>query len=293
MAAQSNIILRYPVDIIDATTDYMSIEVLEYKAGGVPSFASSQGANTKLKSAKAIYTIFLPMPDSIAAVNRTGWGESRLSALGGAGLKAAGFALDVVSGKTPAQEAGGAAEAGFKSELAGLTGGSGYDLLRNYIRARSQIGIVNGLSGSNISLNDVLGRQSGQIVNQNVELLFNGVSLRPFGFNWDLVPRSSTEATEVKQIIAILKKSMSANRENSAFLKAPYVFRLTYKIGGQPNTFLNAFKICAMTDIGVDYTGSGAYATYENGSPVHYRLNLSFTELEPIYADDFDNGTNY
>ena len=32
------------------------------------------------------------MPNSVAAVNRTGWGESRLSALAGAGLKAAGLA---------------------------------------------------------------------------------------------------------------------------------------------------------------------------------------------------------
>jgi len=285
MAAE---ILRYPLDIIDATTDYMSIEVLEYQPGGLPSFSSPQGANTKLKSAKAKYTIFLPMPDSIASVNRTGWGESRISALAGAGLKAAGSLLDTLSGAKQT-------ESGFmgsvNAEISGLgksASGSGYDLLRNYVRARSQIGIINGLSGSNISLNDVLGRQSGQIVNQNVELLFNGVSLRPFGFNWDLVPRSSTEALRVREIIQTLKKSMSANRENAAFLKAPYVFRLRYKIGKENNTFLNAFKICAMTDIGVDYTGSGAYATYENGSPVHYRLNLSFTELEPVYADDFD-----
>lgn len=280
MAAE---ILRYPLDIIDATTDYMSIEVLEYQPGGLPSFASPQGANTKLKSAKAKYTIFLPMPDSIASVNRTGWGESRISALAGAGLKLAGGALDAVSGKKTDLKGS------VEDEVKGLAGsGSGYDLLRNYIRARAQIGIINGLAGSNISLNDVLGRQSGQIVNQNVELLFNGVSLRPFGFNWDLVPRSSDEALKVREIIQTLKKSMSANRENSAFLKAPYVFRLRYKIGKENNTFLNAFKICAMTDIGVDYTGSGAYATYENGSPVHYRLNLSFTELEPVYADDFD-----
>jgi hypothetical protein len=280
MAAE---ILRYPLDIIDATTDYMSIEVLEYQPGGLPSFADPRGANTKLKAAKANFTIFLPMPDSIASVNRTGWGESRLSALAGAGLKLAGGALNAVSGgKNDLMGS-------IQSEVEGLAGsGSGYDLLRNYIRARSQIGIINGLTGANISLNDVLGRQSGQIVNQNVELLFNGVSLRPFGFNWDLVPRSKEEADKVKEIIQALKKSMSANRENSAFLKAPYVFRLRYKKGGVPNEFLNSFKICAMTDIGVDYTGSGAYATYENGSPVHYRLNLSFTELEPVYADDFD-----
>lgn len=283
MAAE---ILRYPLDIIDATTDYMSIEVMEYKPGKLPSFGDPAGANSKVQAEKAIATIFLPMPDSIAAVNRTGWGESRLSALAGAGLKAAGLVLNQVTGS----------EADFKQfasgEIAGLSGGGGYDLLRNYIRSKAQIGIINGLSGSNIGLNDVLGRQSGQIVNQNLELLFNGVSLRPFGFNWDLVPRSEDEAKRVKKIIQLLKRSMSAKRTKgaNAFLETPNVFRLKYKIGSAENTFLNKFKICAMTDIGVDYTGSGAYATYDNGSPVHYRLNLSFTELEPIYSDDFDNG---
>ena len=281
MAAE---VLRYPLDIIDASTDYMFIEALEYKPGKLPSFASNAGANeATTKAAQVQSTIILPMPDSIAAVNRTGWGESRLSALAGAGLKAAGLVLNKATG----------GEADFNKfasgEIEGLSGGGGYELLRNYIRSRSQIGIINGLAGTNISLNDVLGRQSGQIVNQNLELLFNGVSLRPFGFNWDLVPRSSTEAEKVREIITTLKRSMSARRD-TAFLTTPYVFRLTYRKGGGENRFLNKFKLCAMTDIGVDYTGSGAYATYESGSPVHYRLNLSFTELEPIYADDFDNG---
>ena len=278
MAAE---VLRYPLDIIDASTDYMFIEALEYKFGGLPSFSDSGGANSAtLNAAQVQSTIILPMPDSIAAVNRTGWGESRISALAGAGLKAAGIALDAISGNNP--DIQGAALA----EVKGI--GNQYTLLRNYVRNRSQIGIINGLTGTNISLNDVLGRSSGQIVNQNLELLFNGVSLRPFGFNWDLVPRSADEAEMVREIIVTLKRSMSARR-TTAFLTTPYVFRLTYRKGGGANRFLNKFKLCAMTDIGVDYTGSGAYATYESGSPVHYRLNLSFTELEPIYADDFDS----
>src|SRR5210317_1425767 len=278
-------VLRYPLNIIDASTDYMFIEALQYKEGGLPSFSDNAGANSAtINAAQVQSTIILPMPDSIAAVNRTGWGESRISALAGAGLKAAGLAVDKVSGK---EADFGAFAAG---QVFGMGSGGGYDLLRNYIRSRSQIGIINGLAGTNISLNDVLGRESGQIVNQNLELLFNGVSLRPFGFNWDLVPRSEDEAKSVRKIIQLLKRSMSAKRTKgaNAFLETPNVFRLKYKIGSAENAFLNKFKICAMTDIGVDYTGSGAYATYDNGSPVHYRLNLSFTELEPIYADDFN-----
>jgi len=279
-------VLRYPLNIIDASTDYMFIEALEYKPGKLPSFSDSGGANSAtLNAAQVQSTIILPMPDSIAAVNRTGWGESRLSALAGAGLKAAGGLLDTLTGASDQNE--GSFMGAVQNELRGMGQGEGYSLLRNYVRARSQIGLINSLAGTNISLNDVLGRQSGQIVNQNLELLFNGVSLRPFGFNWDLVPRSADEAERVREIIVTLKRSMSARR-TTAFLTTPYVFRLTYRKGGGANRFLNKFKLCAMTDIGVDYTGSGAYATYESGSPVHYRLNLSFTELEPIYADDFN-----
>ena len=38
------------------------------------------------------------------------------------------------------------------------------------------------------------------------------------------------------------------------------------------------------------YTGDGAYMTYENGSPVAYQMTMSFTEIEPIYDIDYDQG---
>ena len=31
-----------------------------------------------------------------------------------------------------------------------------------------------------------------------------------------------------------------------------------------------------------------SYATYEDGTPVKMRLNLQFTEVNPIYAEDYD-----
>ena len=53
---------------------------------------------------------------------------------------------------------------------------------------------------------------------------------------------------------------------------------------------LNKFKICALTNVGINYTGSGQYASYNDsmGTPVHMQLSLNFTELEPIYREDYD-----
>lgn len=291
-------LLRYPLDVIDSTTDYMFVEVLKYEPGGVPSFAGAGSANratsqaadslaNQLRGTTTKQSIVLPMPNSIAAVNRTGWGESRLSALAGSGLKAAGLAVDAVTGRVG--QPGAVAQNFAEEELKGITGGGmGIDLMRNYFKSKAQLSIVNAIAGTNIGLNDVLGRQSGQIVNQNVELLFNGVSIRPFGFNFDFVPRNEKESEIVLQIIKTFKKAAAPKKgTQNAFLQAPDVFRLTYKKGIGDQRFLNKFKICALTSVGVDYTGSGMHATYEDGTPVHYKLNLSFTELEPIYAEDY------
>lgn len=283
-------LLRYPLDIVNATTDYMYVEVLKYKSGGLPDLKNQGGVTSALseKDVTVIQSIILPMPNSIASVNRTGWGESNISALAGAGLKAAGFTLDKLTGTTDANATAEGSVADFIAEQ-GKTLASPSSGARAFIRARSQIGFVNAVAGSAISVNDVLGRQTGQIVNQNVELLFNSVSIRPFGFNWDLTPRNQKESDSVLQIIKSLKRASAPknSRGQNGFLEAPDVFRISYRRGTSDQRFLNKFKICALTSVGVDYTGSGIYATYHDGTPVHYRLNLSFTELEPIYSDDY------
>jgi hypothetical protein len=44
-------------------------------------------------------------------------------------------------------------------------------------------------------------------------------------------------------------------------------------------------------NITVNYTGSGTYATYSDATPVHMTMTLTFQELTPIYAEDYETGT--
>ena len=49
----------------------------------------------------------------------------------------------------------------------------------------------------------------------------------------------------------------------------------------------------AMTNLNVNYTPDGTYMTYnETGSLTSYDLQMSFGELEPIYADEFDDSSD-
>ena len=145
-------LLRYPLDIIDSTTDYMFIEVLEYTPGGLPSLSQSSSASFStqlgafMNKSKAIQSIILPMPNSVAAVNRTGWGESKISALAGSGLNAAKGLIDVTVGD---QNLAGATTKVI-SDLNSIASGKNNEMTRNYVKAKGQTAIVNAIAGSNI-----------------------------------------------------------------------------------------------------------------------------------------------
>ena len=290
----NNYILRYPYDIMDAETDYFLIEALEYQAGGTPNFkAGSAGSFNKLKAAKSQRNFILPVPNGIGSKNNVSWQGGNMNALTGAGVGAVNSAFDD----------------GFNSEnnlfqnfASGLSAAGSYTMdqvssvggdtsrLQDYVKAKTSSAVINALAGSNIDANQIMARQSGQIINQNLELLFNSVTLRPFGFRWDLSPRDKKEAKVVKEMFMQLKMRSSPKRVKGdmAFLKSPDVFRISYRKGGSVHPFLNKFKICALTSVGVNYTGSGQYSTYEDGTPVHMKLDLAFTELEPIYREDYE-----
>jgi hypothetical protein len=157
---------------------------------------------------------------------------------------------------------------------------------------------ANTLSGKNTAIEQFTSRLAGTVFNSNIELLFSGITLRqPFTFAYDIVPRSEREATEVKNIIkkfkihSAAKKGTVAEGAAGLFLKAPEVFRIEYMSGGSPHPYLNRFKMCALMNITVNYTGSGTYATYSDATPVHMTMALTFRELTPIYAEDYETGT--
>ena len=73
----------------------------------------------------------------------------------------------------------------------------------------------------------------------------------------------------------------------NTFLRTPNVFELRYRQGNDEHQFLNKFKQCFLESISVNYTADGAYATYDDGTPVSMVMDLSFKEIEPVYDVDY------
>ena len=245
-------------------------------------------ANTRINANKKTkYNIELPIPQEVNDSNQVTWGDDKMNALELAGLAVAQkFMKDgAMSGINDAQQAIRAMLSGV--DIPDITGDT-----QNAIRAAIS-GAAVGALGSNITADSVIARSTGQILNSNLELLFQGVNLRSFPYSITFSPRSPKESDVVKAIIRSLKMSMApkAGEYNGSaqgiFLKSPDLFQLKYLKDGEEHPFLNKMKLTALTGMNINYTNAGTYTSYNDGTPVNIRMDLTFKELNPIYAEDY------
>jgi len=252
-----------------------------------PSDASMRMGGAQRRLMK--YMIELPIPQDLNDSNSVTWGEDSMNALELAGLT---IAQQAMSTADPGRAAANAAQLAIEAFNTGIEiPGLNSDTQASVRAALS--GAAIGVLGSNVRPASVIARSTGQILNNNLELLFQGVNLRSFPYSITFSPRSPTEAETVKQIIKHLKMSMApkAGEFNGTaagiFIKSPDVFMLKYLKDGADHPFLNSFKMCALTGMTVSYTNAGTYTTYDDGTPVNIRMNLTFKELNPIYHEDY------
>ena len=284
---------RYPMARLDNDSDYLEIKIVEYKAPGFDKSGTGQSLRLKTSSESLqknienpLGTIFLPIPESILDSNGVTWGEDSLNGLAASAL---GIGLKTITAES-SKEAVKALTGETKEAVGGLLSDN---MTIQAINSTFASMAVNALGG-NTSAGGILARQTGSVLNPNMELLFGGVQLRSFSFDFDLVPRDEQESNVIKKIIRTFKKSMNAknssgdDKSTGLFIKSPDVFKLTYKTGRRNHEFLHKFKPMALLNMGVNYTGAGTYATYDNTAPVHMKINLSFQELNPIYSEDYE-----
>jgi len=325
-------ILRYPLKRIDDSSDYLCIKILDYEKVGLNIGATGivqedvsqngqdpvyeyykskdgklnrnnegkitneeigniklnlgiESAKTRLekRGEKIKGFIYLPVPQNIQDTTSVTWGEDSLDPLAAFGLS---FGADAL------KDPGDAVRKYFQ------LGGKALNDLFQDDAAKSALtaavaGQAFGALGGNVSTTGLVARATGAVFNPNMELLFQGVNIRSFSFNFNFVARSSREGEEIKKIIRELKKSMTPTKNvqsglEGIFIGAPKVFQLEYRKGNTSHPFLNRFLPMALTNVSVNYTGSNTYATYWDGTPVHMTMQLDFQELNPLYTEDYD-----
>ena len=293
--------LRYPYEALTDETDYLQIDIRDYvtveqRSGGIFS-GNSMRRNSPFNSVRGLDkrqlttsrlkrgqgTILLPIPSNIADSNSVTFADGSLDSITGqvynnvkenVDFKGDFRDIPAALAKTASDTATTLAQGDFSKQLT----------------ASLAAAAANIPMGGSLTRDQVFARTTGEVLNPNMELLFNGVKLRTFKFSFKLTPRDGIEAEQIKLIIRAFKENMAPKitQAEATFLKTPNMFELTYKKGIDRHPFLNKFKQCVLTDMSVNYSSEGVYATYEGGTPVSMILELGFKELEPIYDTDYD-----
>ena len=240
--------------------------------------------------------IWLPIPQQVTDSLSVGYAEDTLNPLQAAGLSLTKTAMDLSAGtdeqrKQSVEKLKSIRDDAFQA-ISNSANGRTLDLMKTALSATA----INQF-GANVNPTSLVTRASGQILQSNLELLFSNVTLRSFPFTFDFTPRDDREAQEVKAIIRTMKRAMVPKRGDGVFINSPDLFQFEYVTGGErEHPFLNRFKVGVLTDLSVNYTASGTYATYYDRTPVHIRLSCTLKEINPVYAEDYDDigiGPNY
>ena len=278
--AGGSTILRYPeMSLAGLGYDYIQIASYEYVPSGLAGSTSGLTYTpNRLRAKSPRTTIQLPMQPSLTESNSTSWNQDTMNEI----QRQAGLSASEMIGSMAQGDAG-------------KTGKAFTDMLGEIANTLTDKGAMEGLQGffaSQAVGANIMGRTTGQVINPNLELLFEGPTLRTFSFNFPLTPRDETEANICRDIIQALKKDMAPVKEDPAlFLKPPCLWQLDYLYNGDgQHPFMNKFKPCALTSFNVDYTPGGSYMTYDGGSMTAYNIQMSFNEIDPVYRGDYEDG---
>ena len=269
----------YPRHVPDFGYDFIQFKAYRYEKAGLDSY----DVNTRYVKNEKV-TITLPMQPNFSESNSVDWGGDKVNPLQLALGKAASGLIEGIGS--------------FSGEKILATAAASMATLKKTANdPASEAALIAYFAGQAVGAN-IFGRATGTVLNPNMELLFTGPRLRTFAFNFKMTPRSEPEAREIRDIIKTFKKYAAPIRSSSnLFLQTPHIFRINYIYNPNGKTqnqhpYLNKLKPCALTSFNVNYTPEGSYMTYDGGSLPSYEIAMSFGELQPIYANDYDENSN-
>ena len=314
---------RWPLDMIDDSTDWVLFQFGKYpkpfgrdvrditKIEETKWYALQAGRNkynldmynnsvAALKSQGP--SIMLPVPQDVANEIQQTWQGKQFTAMGRAAVSAAAAGQFANAGTVLKDVAGNLV--GLQKSLTKLA-----------------LNTIPGVGG-NISFNDIAGSTRGIVINPNAELLYDSPQMREVGMVFKMVASNKAESEQIYKICQTFRRNASpeyggtdnadsdewkktkqtllgdlskgvngdeniwGNMNN--FIRVPNLCKFTFMKGHNVHPWLVQFKPCAISNVEVNYTPDGTYATHPDGAPVSVEIRLSFMETKVVFAQEIN-----
>ena len=311
-------VLKYPADAAFGSggQDYMRFETFKYQPPNQGAFNKKvrqnapepqilqtlKGESIPRNSNLGEYgnTIKLPIPNDLRVSNGVEWGGGKANAMEMASFQSATNKIGQIQDGGFGKMLDGIGNIGKLIDVVGKldnndqAGGTALTAML----AKVMLSAVN----INVDTNQFVARSLGIAINPNLELLFSSPKLRNFTFRFDFAPNDDEDAKVSRHIMRVFKQGMQptgygGRREgdvigsSNIFIGAPRVFRIGYFNGTSRIRGLPIHKICALTQVSTNFTPENVYQSYADSravsNPVRSTMELAFTELTPIFAEDY------
>ena len=315
---------RWPLDMIDDSTDWVlfqfgkypkpfgrdvrditGIETAKYQRlqAGRNSFNLGMYNNSAAALQEQGPCVMLPIPQDVANEIQQTWQGKQFTAMGRAAVSATA--------------AGQFANAG--TVLKDLAGGL---VALQQSMTKLALNTIPGVGG-NIQFNDVAGSTRGIVINPNAELLYDSPQMREVGMIFKMVASNQKESEQIFKICQtfrrnaspeyggtdnadseewkLTKKTILGSDKNGEwdgenffgnmnnFIRVPNLCKFTFMKGHNVHPWLVQFKPCAISNVEVNYTPDGTYATHPDGAPVAVEIKLSFMETKVVFAQEINS----
>lgn len=312
-------VLKFPLDLgTDKTTsNLIKFSIQEYIGGGYNKLSGKGTADLAKKSkANKVVDIYLALPGNLSANNKPGWSVD--NNIDGTLTKVGGNIKDILTS--------GPLSSNMKFDFSGENilsnikayGSSGINYMVNNALT---IGLANE------TLNNSASVGMGMNVHPYEETIYKGPGFRAFNYNFNLIPRNEKENIVISNIIQSFRWASTPGNGNVTqsdndvdisginILTYPNVFFIEYLMPKRDTTtdanetnldrqksetanekliknpWLNKLHPCVCTDVKVDYgSQSKNYMSYDNGSPLTYKITLSFAELIFVTKANINQG---
>lgn len=246
------------------------------KGGGIAAFALAPILGGNVRTTKRIsHAIQLPMPNQLTTNYSMQWGDESTKLLDLA-MRMPAASFDAIKN----------AFTGDTAALKGLGGQAADALYAQSLGAQSAVG------GGGVSA------ATGLASNPKKEMVFNGVNFRSFNLNYQFYPKSEQEAFNAYFIINQLKYHMHPEFKSKGRFTFiyPSEFDITFFTkDGEENTWVSRIATCVLTDLTVNYTPNGLWASHSsegmyNGFPNMIDVTMTFRELSILTKETIELG---
>ena len=133
-------------------------------------------------------------------------------------------------------------------------------------------------------LKGALQKVTGRAFNNNLEMVFEGVPMRDFSFNFEFAPKNRYELDSARKIISLLKFHMHPELGTSRDFIVPSQFQLTFMYLDKQNMYIPRISKCVLTKLDLSHGDDNVFSTFAGdelgAAPVYTKMSLAFSETE-------------